>query len=73
MWWKLLNEWDSDLPSAKDEATASRGAAAEPDEEEDEALRAWNRYLREMRDAELEAQDQAAYASDPAESPLKRS
>lgn len=67
MWWKLLNGRDRDLPSTDDGAIVSRGC------EEDEALRAWNGYLREMRHAEAEEQPHPACASDPAESPLKRS
>jgi hypothetical protein len=69
MWWQLLNGSAGGVSSAKDGAIASRDGAAAPDEE-DEALKAWNRYLREMRDAALEEQ---TCTSDPAESPLKRS
>jgi hypothetical protein len=72
MWWTLLNGGDGDR-SHNHGAVASRGDAAEPDEADAEALRAWNTYLREMRDAESEDQAQTTCASDPAESPLKRS
>jgi hypothetical protein len=56
MWWKLLNGYEHGRPSSKDDVIASGGDAA-ASHEEDEALNAWNRYLREMRDAELEEQD----------------
>jgi hypothetical protein len=58
MWWKLLNGYEHRLaPSSKDDVIASGDGAAASHEEEDAALNAWNRYLREMRDAELEEQD----------------
>jgi hypothetical protein len=74
MWRNLLNGGDTDPTSSQDAAMATIPGvtATTPDAEQDEALAAWNRYLGEMRDAELTAQDQAAYASDPAEGPLER-
>jgi hypothetical protein len=64
MWWKLLNGWDRDLPSSHGGANPSGGEAAGGGapgggQEQDEALRAWNRYLREMRDAEDQDQGPA--------------
>jgi hypothetical protein len=59
MWWKLLNGWDRDLPSSGaggnvSGADLAGGGAPAGAREQDEALMAWNRYLREMRDAEDE-------------------
>jgi hypothetical protein len=75
MWWQLLNGWDRVRPAAKRGGITRRerqGGAGEK-AKDDKALSAWNRYLREMNDAELKEEDQAISGSDPAECPLERS
>jgi hypothetical protein len=57
MWWKLLNGSDADLPPHVETIASGGGPTEGP--EEDEQLRAWNRYLREMHAAELNEQGQA--------------
>jgi hypothetical protein len=59
MWWKLLHEGGGDLAPSEDGTSTPGGASAQPAHEHDEAFRAWNRYLLEMRDAESQDQGQA--------------
>jgi hypothetical protein len=60
MWWKLFNGWDRGLPSStRDGGTTGVDAngAAGTDDEQDEALMAWKRYLSERREAEAQEQE----------------
>jgi len=59
MWWKLLHAAPQDQASPTEGRTASAAGSAEADDEPDEGLRAWNRYLREMREAEASGREQA--------------